>query len=96
LPTRQVIAGRHDRPGGRPAEAWRKASGRIRIGGLYLCDNILWDGNVALGDDEIEDHRRGRLAPAIGEHNRLAATDQRYRTTIVPSRDGVMVAVRVS
>jgi caffeoyl-CoA O-methyltransferase len=77
-------------------EAWRKASGRIRIGGLYLCDNVLWDGNVALRDEEIEDQQRGRLAPAIREHNRLAATDQRYRTTIVPTRDGVMVAVRVS
>jgi predicted O-methyltransferase YrrM len=77
-------------------EAWRKAGGRIRVGGLYLCDNVLWDGNVALPDDEIEDHRRGRLAPAIREHNRAIAGDDRYRSTIVPTRDGVMVAIRVS
>jgi caffeoyl-CoA O-methyltransferase len=25
-------------------EAWRKASERIRVGGLYLCDNVLWSG----------------------------------------------------
>ena len=77
-------------------EAWRKASERIRVGGLYLCDNVLWDGNVALPDDEIEDERRGRLVPAIREHNRMAATDPRYRTTIIPTRDGVMSALRVA
>jgi caffeoyl-CoA O-methyltransferase len=77
-------------------EAWRKAIDRIRVGGLYLCDNVLWDGNVALADHEIEDERRGRLAPAIREHNRLAATDPRFRTTIIPTRDGVMAALRVA
>jgi caffeoyl-CoA O-methyltransferase len=77
-------------------EAWRKASDRIRVGGLYLCDNVLWDGNVALADHEIEDERRGRLAPAIREHNRLASTDPRFRTTIIPTRDGVMAALRVA
>jgi caffeoyl-CoA O-methyltransferase len=77
-------------------EAWRKASERIRVGGLYLCDNVLWDGNVTLANHEIEDDRRGRLAPAIREHNRLAATDPRFRTTIIPTRDGVMAALRVA
>jgi predicted O-methyltransferase YrrM len=77
-------------------DAWRKASERIRTGGLYLCDNVLWDGNVALRDEEIEDQRRGRLAPAIREHNRMAATDPRFRTTIIPTRDGVMAALRVA
>ncbi|HEX2025037.1 MAG TPA: O-methyltransferase [Actinomycetota bacterium] len=77
-------------------DAWRKASERIRPGGLYLCDNVLWDGNVALRDEEIEDQRRGRLAPAIREHNRMAATDPRFRTTIIPTRDGVLAALRVA
>jgi caffeoyl-CoA O-methyltransferase len=77
-------------------EAWTKAGGRIRVGGLYLCDNVLWDGTVALPDDQIEDERRRRWTPAVREHNRLIAADERYRSTIVPTRDGVMVALRVS
>jgi caffeoyl-CoA O-methyltransferase len=77
-------------------EAWRKASDRIRVGGLYLCDNVLWDGNVALPDEEIEEGRRGALTVAVKEHNRLVAADERYRSTIVPTRDGVMVALRVT
>jgi caffeoyl-CoA O-methyltransferase len=77
-------------------EAWRKASDRIRVGGLYLCDNVLWDGNVALPDEEIEEGWQGALTVAVKEHNRLVAADERYRSTIVPTRDGVMVALRVT
>jgi caffeoyl-CoA O-methyltransferase len=32
-------------------DCWRAARERIRIGGLYLCDNTLWDGNVVTGRD---------------------------------------------
>jgi predicted O-methyltransferase YrrM len=31
---------------GYPA-AWTAAAERLRIGGLFLCDNVLWDGRVA-------------------------------------------------
>ena len=75
-------------------EAWRKASERIRVGGLYLCDNVLWDGRVVTGED-----RPGvpsGWTEAVRQHNRLIAADERYRSTIVPTRDGVMVALRVA
>jgi caffeoyl-CoA O-methyltransferase len=77
-------------------DAWKKARDRIRVGGLYLCDNVLWSGFVALPDDQIEDERRRRWTPPVREHNRLIAADGRYRSTIVPTRDGVMVALRMS
>jgi len=69
-------------------DAWRAARERIRIGGLYVCDNVLWSGRVL--DDEP-----GDTTKAILEHNALIAEDERYVSTIVPTRDGVMVAVRV-
>jgi predicted O-methyltransferase YrrM len=74
-------------------EAWRRARERIRVGGLYLCDNVLWDGRVVTGQD-----REGTtgLVEAIRSHNDAIAADERYRSTIVPTRDGVMVAVRVA
>src|SRR6266571_14837 len=34
---------------GYPA-AWEAARGRVRPGGLYLCDNVLWSGRVARED----------------------------------------------
>ena len=76
---------------GYPA-AWRAASDRIRTGGLYVCDNVLWYGRVA-----VEDPNDGRphYTESVLEHNRLVAADERYVSTIVPTRDGVLVATRV-
>jgi caffeoyl-CoA O-methyltransferase len=76
---------------GYPA-AWRAASERIRRGGLYVCDNVLWYGRVAVEDPG--DSRPG-YTQAVLEHNRLIAEDERYLSTIVPTRDGVMVAIRI-
>ena len=75
---------------GYPA-AWRAASDRIRRGGLYVCDNVLWYGRVAVEDP---DDARPQYTEAVLEHNRLIAEDERYLSTIVPTRDGVMVAIR--
>jgi len=74
-------------------EAWSKARERIRLGGLYLCDNVLWSGRVA---QEDPDDKRPEWTVAILEHNATVAADERYRSTVVPTRDGVMIALRVS
>lgn len=73
-------------------EAWRKARERIRVGGLYLCDNVLWSGRVAVED---ADDRHPEWTAAVREHNEAVAADDRFRSTIVPTRDGVTVALRV-
>jgi caffeoyl-CoA O-methyltransferase len=77
---------------GYPA-AWRAASDRIRTGGLYVCDNVLWYGRVAVDDPEDQ---RTHFTEAVLEHNQLVAEDQRYLSTIIPTRDGVMVAIRIA
>jgi caffeoyl-CoA O-methyltransferase len=77
---------------GYPA-AWRAVSDRIRPGGLYVCDNVLWYGRVAVEDP---DDARPHYTEAVLEHNRLIAEDERYLSTIVPTRDGVMVAIRIA
>jgi predicted O-methyltransferase YrrM len=71
-------------------DAWREARGRLRVGGLYVCDNVLWSGRVPTGAEPPD-----RVTGAIREHNDLIAQDANYVSTIVPTRDGVMVAVRV-
>ena len=75
-----------DKPG-YPA-AWRAACDRIRPGGLYCCDNVLWSGRVV-------DERPDEATRAIVEHNAAIAADDRYLSTIVPTRDGVLVAIRL-
>jgi caffeoyl-CoA O-methyltransferase len=73
--------------------AWAKAQERIRVGGLYLCDNVLWSGRVA---EETADDPRPGWTGAIKEHNEAIAADDRYAQTVIPTRDGVMVALRTS
>jgi predicted O-methyltransferase YrrM len=75
-------------------DAWKLARDRIRVGGLYICDNVLWSGRVA--QEKVEDDVRPGWTEAIREHNRLIAEDERYLSSIVPTRDGVMVALRLS
>jgi predicted O-methyltransferase YrrM len=70
-------------------DAWRAARERIRVGGLYICDNVLWSGRVVEPDPD-------RNTSAILEHNKLIADDDRFVSTIVPTRDGVFVALRVA
>jgi caffeoyl-CoA O-methyltransferase len=73
-------------------DCWMAARERIRVGGLWLCDNVIWDGHVATGTDRPR--LEGQTA-AIREHNRLVAEDDRFVGSIVPVRDGVMAALRV-
>ena len=74
---------------GQYPDAWRSARDRIRVGGLYVCDNVLsyGQGNVIEG---------GGAADAVREHNRMIAEDERYLSTIVPTREGVMAALRIA
>lgn len=73
-------------------DCWRAARDRVRPGGLWICDNVIWSGHVATGTD-----REGLpgWTAAIQQHNRLVAEDDRYVGSLVPIRDGVMVALRV-
>ncbi|MEX0990866.1 MAG: O-methyltransferase [Actinomycetota bacterium] len=75
-------------------DAWRAARDRVRVGGMYICDNVLWSGRVA--QEVVTDDFREGWTEAIKEHNQLIAEDERYVSTIVPTRDGVMVALRIA
>jgi predicted O-methyltransferase YrrM len=76
-----------DKPG--YPDAWRAARERIRVGGLYLCDNTIASGRGTVLDD-------GDIPDAVREHNAMIAADDRYVSSIVPTRQGVLVALRVS
>ena len=72
-------------------DAWRRGRERVRVGGLYVCDNMLWSGRVAgMGDDQ-----RPEWTAAIDETNRLIASDGDFRSFINPTRDGVVAALRI-
>ena len=74
-------------------QAWEAARGRVRVGGLFICDNMLWSGRVT-GESEEEDSHPD-WTEAIAATNRAIEADQNYRSVIVPIRDGVVAALRV-
>jgi predicted O-methyltransferase YrrM len=76
-------------------EAWRAARSRIRLGGLYICDNTLWSGRVT-GLPDAKEFRDPTWTDAIKEMNEAIASDEDYLSTILPIRDGVMVALRMA
>ena len=75
-------------------EAWRLARERVRVGGMFICDNVLWSGRVT--DEADDDDPRVGYTEAIKELNVMVEGDSSYRNVIVPTRDGVLVALRVS
>jgi caffeoyl-CoA O-methyltransferase len=68
--------------------ALRVALTKLRIGGLFVADNVLWSGKVA-GKDPAEASTK-----AIQEFNRLLYNSPELFTTVLPIRDGVAVAVK--
>jgi len=72
---------------------WLMAKERIRPGGLYIADNVLWRGRVAL--ENSADVFPG-WTQAIMAHNELIFNDPDFDAFINPNRDGVLVARRKS
>ena len=70
-------------------QIWNMAKERIRPGGLYIADNVLWHGRVAV--ERYVDIVPG-WTEAILEHNTSIFSDPQFDAFINPTRDGVVVA----
>lgn len=70
-------------------EVFDLALPRVRLGGLFITDNVLWSGRVAqtaaTGD---------KATRAIQKFNRLIHTTPKLLTTIIPLRDGLAVCMK--
>jgi caffeoyl-CoA O-methyltransferase len=66
----------------------RLALPRLRKGGLFVTDNVLWSGKVAQKDPSEASTK------AILEFNRLLYNSADLFTTILPIRDGIAVAIK--
>ncbi len=66
----------------------RLVSSRLRKGGLFITDNVLWSGRVA------EKNPKAPQTKAILEFNRKLYESDEFFTTILPIRDGLAVALK--
>jgi predicted O-methyltransferase YrrM len=69
-------------------EVFRLAVPRVRRGGLFISDNVLWSGRVA--------HKaRDRDTLGIQEFNQLIYSSPELFATILPLRDGLAVCRKI-
>ena len=66
----------------------KMVSPRLRKGGLFITDNVLWSGRVA------EKNPKEARTKAILEFNRALYGSADFFTTILPIRDGLAVALK--
>ena len=70
--------------------ALEAAAPRVRPGGFLLADNVLWSGKV------VDGSVRDAATEGIREFNRRLFARRDFETVIVPLRDGVAIARRIS
>lgn len=71
-------------------EVLRRVLPRLRVGGLFITDNVLWSGRVAQPPARGDADTR-----AIKTFNKLIYRSPKLFTTIVPLRDGMAVCEKI-
>jgi caffeoyl-CoA O-methyltransferase len=77
---------------------FRLVPDRLRKGGLFVTDNVLWSGRVAraaAGKNGADPELSTPATKGILEFNRLLYASKDFFTTMLPLRDGVAVSLRV-
>ncbi|MCA1818677.1 MAG: O-methyltransferase [Thermoplasmatota archaeon] len=70
-------------------DAFLAAKDKVRVGGLIITDNVLWQGKVANRKAKDKATRGAR------EYTQLAMEEPGFLTTVLPLRDGVAVSLRL-
>ncbi|GJM16722.1 MAG: O-methyltransferase [Thermodesulfobacteriota bacterium] len=65
-----------------------KAYAKLRTGGLFVTDNVLWHGRV-ISDD------KSPATEGVREFTKLLMSHEGFYTTIVPIRDGLSISVKL-
>jgi len=63
---------------------------KLRPGGLMITDNLLWSGRIFDETDESP------ATEGVRQLTKLVASDPRWISSIIPIRDGILVAMRSS
>lgn len=69
-------------------DGFQKAFPKLKKGGLFICDNILWSGRVTGDDASAETLGIKKFTEMIFSHPSCIST-------IIPLRDGVSVSVKL-
>jgi caffeoyl-CoA O-methyltransferase len=75
-------------------DAFRAMLPKLRQGGLFIADNVLWRGFAWSPPDEAPAFRR-EMTPGVREFNRLINETPGVLSSIMPLRDGVSITVKL-
>ena len=64
---------------------------KLRVGGVIVCDNLLWGGRVAAPDEDRED----RDADALRAFNGYLMMHPQLQAVVLPLSDGVGLATKI-
>jgi predicted O-methyltransferase YrrM len=64
---------------------------KLKMGGFIIADNVLWSGKVAYPASE-----KDRDTQILQKFNSIIQEDSRYENVLMPVRDGLMIARKVS
>lgn len=73
------------------ADYYRLVFDKVRVGGLIVADDVLWDGKVVAEGGKVDAQTRGILA-----FNDLVQADRRVENLLLPIRHGLMLVRKVS
>jgi predicted O-methyltransferase YrrM len=63
-------------------------AGKLRPGGILIVDNMFWQGRIFDRSD------RSETTEGVRQFTRMITTDPTWISSIVPIRDGLLVAYR--
>jgi len=64
---------------------------KVPVGGYILADNVLYEGDVVLPQEE-----QGKLARAMHAFNEKVHADPRVEHILLPLRDGIMIMRKIA
>jgi len=65
-----------------------KAYNKLRAGGLFITDNVLWHGRVLSNDNSL-------ATKGVREFTKLLISHKGFCTTILPIRDGLSISIKL-
>jgi caffeoyl-CoA O-methyltransferase len=71
------------------AEALPVINEKLRSGGVLIVDNVLWSGKI------LDSNDHSAATEGIREMTRLLTNDPGWTVSIIPIRDGVLIARKV-
>jgi predicted O-methyltransferase YrrM len=63
---------------------------KLRVGGILIIDNILWSGKI------FDEKDLSPATKAIRETTGMLSSSDRWVTSVIPIRDGLLVATKIS